>query len=199
MGAKLDILMYHYIRDFPRTRFPQIKGMLIDNFIRQLDILCERYEVATLESALAFIAGEYQALRDLCILTFDDGFKEHYTDVLPALAERRIQGLFFPITSCIEDNWVAPVHKNHFLMACLDFPEYREAFIKCLAELSPETETELDTSQARKIYRWDNDEIAAFKYLLNFSLPDGLRDQILGELFCKFLGNEERSFQAIYI
>ena len=46
--------------------------------------------------------------------------------------------------------------------------EYREAFIKCLAELCPETETELDTSQARKVYRWDSDDIAAFKYLLKF-------------------------------
>lgn len=126
MHNKLFVVTYHYVRDLPNSRFPRIKGMLTTDFRSQVALLSGRYEMATLDSALAFIAGKYQPKRDLCLLTFDDGFKEHYNDVLPILAERRIQGLFFVITSCLEEQRVVSVHKNHFLMADLDFEEYRQ-------------------------------------------------------------------------
>ena len=54
--------------------------------------------------------------------------KEHYADVLPVLAEHRIQGLFFLITGCLEDHVVAPVHMNHILMAAMDWEQYTKEF-----------------------------------------------------------------------
>src|SRR5919199_1467305 len=198
MDARLNVVMYHYVRDLPRTRFPRIKGLLSDEFRRQVAWLGERYEMATLESALAFLAGRYQPARDLCLLTFDDGLKDHYTEVLPHLSERRIQGLFFVITSCLEGR-VASVHKNHFLMAALEFDEYRRAFLQRLAELSPETSTEVDVEQVRHAYRWDTPEVAAFKYLLNFRLPEALRDRILDDLFVEYLGDEKEFARELYL
>ncbi len=34
MLPQLHIVMYHYVRDLPRTRFPRIKGMMLDEFRR---------------------------------------------------------------------------------------------------------------------------------------------------------------------
>src|SRR6266550_2179500 len=92
LDRRLMVVMYHYVRNLPGTRFPRIKGLLTANFRQQVARLSEHYEMATLESALAFLAGEYQPARDLCLLTFDDGLKDHYTDVLPILSEQKIQG-----------------------------------------------------------------------------------------------------------
>jgi peptidoglycan/xylan/chitin deacetylase (PgdA/CDA1 family) len=198
MSTRLNVIMYHYVRDLPSTRFPRIKGLSSDAFRRQVAWLCERQEMATLESALAFLAGEYQPERDLCLLTFDDGLKDHYAEVLPLLSERRIEGLFFVITSCLEGR-VVSVHKNHFLMAALEFDQYRQAFLKRLAELSPETSTEVDTKQVLHTYRWDAPEVAAFKYLLNFRLEESLRDRILDDLFVEYLGNEKAFARDLYL
>jgi len=198
MPAQLIVVAYHYVRDLPRTRFPRIKGMLTDNFRRQVLLLGERYEMATLESALAFLAGKYQPARDLCLLTFDDGLKDHYSDVLPVLAERHIQGLFFVPTACL-GGLVASVHKSHFLMAALDFEEYRQAFLRRLAEFSPGTRTEVNMIEAQLAYRWDAPEVAAFKYLLNFGLPEALRDQILDDLFAEYLGDESEFARQLYL
>lgn len=194
----LNVIMYHYVRDLPRTRFPRIKGMLSNDFRLQVASLNEQYEMATLESALAFLTGEYRPVRELCLLTFDDGLKEHYTDVLPELAQRHIQGLFFITTSCPEGH-VVSVHKSHFLMAALDFNEYRQAFLKRLAELSPETRTDVDAAKACLTYRWDTPEVAAFKYLLNFRLAEALRSQIIDGLFAEYLGDEVEFARQLYL
>lgn len=198
MDTRLNVVMYHYVRDLPQTRYPRIQGLLSDDFERQVAWLAERHEMATLESALAFLAGEYQPARDLCLLTFDDGLKDHYTDVLPVLVERQIQGLFFVITSCLEGQ-VASVHKNHFLMALLGFEHYREAFLAHLAGLSPETGTEVDLEQVQRTYRWDAPEVAAFKYLLNFGLSKALRERILDDLFLEYLGVEDTFARELYM
>jgi peptidoglycan/xylan/chitin deacetylase (PgdA/CDA1 family) len=191
--------MYHYVRDLPRTRFPRIKGMLLDNFRTQVRELVQRYEVATLESALAFLGGQYKPRRDLCLLTFDDGLKEHYSEVTSILHEHGIQGLFFIITSCLEEQRVVSVHKNHFLMASMSFEEYRRAFLDRLSELSPETDTEVAAQQASFAYRWDSPKVAKFKYLLNFRVSGIVRDQILDELFAEYLGDEREFARQLYI
>ena len=77
--------------------------MLLDDFREQVAGLSTQFEMASLESAVDFIAGEYRPRRDLCLLTFDDGLKEHYTDVTPILYEKRIRAVFFPITGCLEE------------------------------------------------------------------------------------------------
>jgi peptidoglycan/xylan/chitin deacetylase (PgdA/CDA1 family) len=200
-GSQLHVVMYHYVRDLPRTRFPHLKGMLIDDFRAQVDELIARYEMASLETALAFLRGDYRATRDLCLLTFDDGLQEHWATVTPLLAERGVQGLFFIITAALEERRVAAVHMNHFLMATLGFNEYRRAFLCRLRELAPTispAET-LDHARVRRTYRWDEPAVAAFKYLFNFTLATQLRDRIVGELFVEYLGAEADFARELYL
>jgi peptidoglycan/xylan/chitin deacetylase (PgdA/CDA1 family) len=192
--------MYHYVRDLPRTDFPRIKGMLPDDFRRQVNRLSERYEMASLESALAFLRGEYQPKRNLCLLTFDDCLKEHYAEVTPTLAERGIQGIFFIITSCLQEDRVAPTHMNHFLIAALDFDLYREALLKKLQSIAPipVSLAEIDEEEARRTYRWDTSEVRAFKYLFNFVLDPVVRDKAVKELFEEYIGAESEFSRLLY-
>lgn len=197
---KLDVVMYHYVRDLPRTDFPRIKGMLPDDFRRQVNRLSESYEMASLESALAFLQGEYQPKRNLCLLTFDDCLKEHYAEVTPTLTERRIQGIFFIITSCLQEDRVASAHMNHFLIAALDFDLYREAFLKKLHSIAPTPISleEIDEEEAHRTYRWDAPGIRAFKYLFNFVLDPLVRDRAVKELFEEYIGAEPEFSRLLY-
>ncbi len=204
---QLHTVMYHYVRDLPRTRFPRIKGMLTDEFRTQVAMLAEQYEMATLETALAFLHGDYRPKRDLCLLTFDDGLKEHFAEVMPILVERKIEGLFFVITSALEEHRVAPVHMNHFLMAALEFNEYQQAFMQRLRDKAPDAPTidelpsiaEMNAEQVRHTYRWDEPAIAAFKFLFNFKLDAALRDEIVREIFVERLGDEAEFARELYL
>lgn len=191
--------MYHYVADRAGGRFAGIKGLTIDEFRRQVDTLRACYEMATLESALAFWRGAYQPDRDLCLLTFDDGLVDHYANVAGILGERGIQGVFFVVTRCLDDRWVAAVHKNHFLMAALGFEAYRAALLAELGTAAEQTLASLDMAAVRKAHRWDTAEVAAFKYLLNFGLTATVRDEVLDRLAARHLGGERELADHIYM
>ncbi|MFN7923994.1 MAG: polysaccharide deacetylase family protein [Bryobacteraceae bacterium] len=190
----LHVAMYHYVRDLPHTPYPNLKAMLSSDFRAQVAELRATHEMATLESALAYLRGEYQPKRELCLLTFDDGTSEHFHEVTPLLADLKIQGLFFLITSCVEEHKVAPVHMNHFLMAKLDFPVYRREMIERLG-----TDEHIDEAVARKTYHWDTLEVAKFKYLFNFAAPADLRDKAVAEVFEKHIAPEPEFSRELYV
>lgn len=201
MSQSLHVVMYHYIRDLAASPFPRIKGMLLSTFHQQVIHLQGRFEIATLESALAFLCGNYTPQRDLCLLTFDDGLKEHYTEVTPVLAENGIRGIFFPITWCLEESRVAPVHMNHFLMAALDFEFYQQAFLTTLKEAAPDSDlsSHIDHAIAQRTYRWDTPAVASFKYLFNFVLDSNIRDEVVRALFEEHIGDERSFSRTLYL
>lgn len=200
MSAALHVVMYHYVRDLPNTRLPRLKGLLTSVFCQQLRALREHYELATLETAVAFLQGTYTPPRDLCLLTFDDGVKEHYTEVTPLLVAHGIQGIFFLITSCLQEQRMASVHMNHVLMATLEFPEYQQAFFKHLHTRMPLSDMpQVDPHAAQRTYRWDTPEVAAFKYLFNFILAPEVRDQVVHSLFTDYIAPEASFAPSWYV
>ena len=193
----LQVVMYHYVRDLPRTAFPRIKGMLSEDFRVQVDRLASEFEMASLDSALDFLEGRYEPKRDLCLLSFDDGLKDHFETVTPVLAERHIQGVFFLVTSCVEEHRVASVHKNHFLMASLEFDEYRSAFLHAAGDGA--AVAAVDTAIAQRTYPWDTREVAVFKYFFNFLLNAEVRDRAVDTLFERYLGREDAFARQLYL
>lgn len=192
-------VMYHYVRDVKDTEFPELKALDIDAFRAQVDYCASRYEMASLASALAFLSGEYQPERPLCLLTFDDGLADHYEHVTPILVDRGIQGVFFLTTGCIEEGFVLSVHKSHFLMAFLGFHRYRDELLNRLQALHPGLTPVPDEVRAGQTYRWDELEVATFKYLMNYQLTPDLRDEVLTSVFLDALGGEEEFAARVYL
>ena len=99
----LYAVTFHYVRG-EKSAFPELpfKGLSVDEFVKRLDMLQERFEVTTLGEALQYLNGE-SVERDLCLLTFDDGLAEHYSVVAPILEERGLHAcLFFVPTLPLE-------------------------------------------------------------------------------------------------
>lgn len=195
-SPRLRVVAYHYVRDAERTRFPRLKGCGVDRFRQQIDRLASEHEITTMEGAIAFLAGDYRPSRDLVLLTFDDGLKEHGAEIVPLLAERGMQGLFFLTTACLEGR-VAAVHKSHLLMADVAFEVYRSAFVQRLAAL--DIEPSVPRALAERVYRWDTPEVAHFKYLLNFCIAPALRDLVLDALFAEHFGSEAEMAREFYL
>jgi peptidoglycan/xylan/chitin deacetylase (PgdA/CDA1 family) len=196
-ASELTVVMYHYVRDLPRSRFPAIKGMLTDDFHRQAAAIVRAYEVLDWPTALAFLTGDYRPTRPPCLLTFDDGLNDHFTNAFPILSEVGAAGVFFVTTACQAEGRVVSAHKNHVLMAELGFAEYRTRFQDDYRRRAPWPDADLDA--ARRTYRWDEADVALFKLAFNFLLDPSLRDHTLDALFATALGDEREFASTWYL
>lgn len=90
-GHRVLILSYHrVVDDFTGALQCSIPGLLIskETFRRQLiDLRDSGYELASLGDALEVLAGRRTTKRDLCVITFDDGYRDVYRYALPVLKE----------------------------------------------------------------------------------------------------------------
>src|SRR3989454_10213255 len=118
----LTVVMYHYVRDLPRTRFPAIHGMCLEHFEGQLDYLTKHYTILDVREILAAIRGETTLPSNACLLTFDDGFLDHYTVVFPRLDYRRLPAVCFVPGRPIEEGEILCGQGIHFVLAAVSDP-----------------------------------------------------------------------------
>ncbi|MGA9525306.1 MAG: polysaccharide deacetylase family protein [Myxococcaceae bacterium] len=90
-GRRILILSYHrVVDDFTGEVQRSIPGLLIsrETFRRHLDeVQSAGFDVVSLEDALNVISGERAAKRDVCVITFDDGYRDIYRHAFPLLRE----------------------------------------------------------------------------------------------------------------
>lgn len=197
----LTIVMYHYVRDLRHSRFPRIKGLDVRDFRGQLDYLRGRYTVVSMEEVMYAAQGSPADLpTDAVLLTFDDGFIDHYTTVLPLLDERGWQGSFFVPSRPVLDHKVLDVHKIHFLLAAADDPAgLAEELLDALEEYRGQYDLADEEDYWTRIGRpgrFDPPEIIFIKRMLQHELPAPVREAICDRLFRKYVSHDEAAFAA---
>ena len=114
---KVTIVAYHYVRDLKFSRYPQIKGLDTVFFKEQIIFFKKNYNIITMEQLIDSI-DKNKALPDKSLLlTFDDAYIDHFTQVFPILVENKIQGSFFPPAKAIRDHTLLEVNKIHHILA----------------------------------------------------------------------------------
>jgi peptidoglycan/xylan/chitin deacetylase (PgdA/CDA1 family) len=194
----LTIVMYHYVRELARSRYPEIKGLSLRAFKQQLAYLRKYYYLAGVAEVLAALAGETDLPANAAWLTFDDGYLDHYTNVFPLLLEHRIEGLFFPVARAVKEGRVLDVNKIHFVLAAN--PD-KETILQNLEELLAEARGAYQLAswawywvRSAKASRFDPPEVMFIKGMLQKVLPQPLRAQVVDRLFQKFVSRDEAAF-----
>jgi peptidoglycan/xylan/chitin deacetylase (PgdA/CDA1 family) len=199
MNRRITIVMYHYVRDLKRSRFPAIKGLSVERFCRQLDYIQARYAPITIDKLLRCLESREEDLPpNPILLTFDDGYSDHFANVFPLLDARGIQGCFFPPAQPVLEHTVLDVNKIHFILAAVP---NAEALLDEVFLLLPEFRSEhaLKTREAYLLdateeHRYDTREVTALKRLLQRELPEAVRVEIVRRLFAKHVTADEAAF-----
>jgi peptidoglycan/xylan/chitin deacetylase (PgdA/CDA1 family) len=196
----LTIVMYHYVRDLARSRYPLIKGRSEADFIRQLDYIAAHFTVVRAEDVIAAANRAGSLPENAAWLTFDDGYRDHYDVAFPLLQARGWQGSFFPPARAITEHRLLDVNKVHFILAVQPKPEPLIAEIRdfVAAHQVDGTVRPFDNywNELAKPFRWDPAEVIFVKRMLQHALPEALRDELTGRLFDKFVGVPAESFAA---
>ena len=198
MSGSCLAVMYHYVRDTAATAFPAIRALPPAMFERQLDWLQASYELVTLEAFEAALEGGRALPSNAALLTFDDGFADHYDVVLPALAARGLSGVFFLAHDASGPSpRVLGVHKTHFLLARLGSDAFGDAVLgECRAA------GHAPRSGGAGVFgldRWEHADERAIKDLLNYELPIAEAERVLDVLFARHIGPQEDFARALYL
>jgi len=189
--------MYHYVRR-DSSIYPNFNHLKIEDFEKQLDFFQKKYGFISKEQFLDCV----DTGKDLSgvILTFDDGFKDHYENVLPLLKERNICGFFYIPTAHYkkQDKRLLGVHQIHHLKGKYDSKELLDEVMKNVdASMLDENKIkEFDTELYTNMNQSHSDY--QFKRLLNYYIKYEFRDTILNELMKKYL-NEEEIYKQLYL
>ena len=192
--------MYHYVRDLPRTRFPKIRGRTIDEFRFQIDYLQKTKNfISTGQLVDAVINGD-DLPENSVMISFDDGYIDHYTNVMPLLHDRKIEGLFFPAAQPIIDGSVLDTNKIHFILASQ--PDISKIVEEIKSWVS-KNKDQYDLPNPDQLWQqfaqpsgYDSLEICFIKLVLQRGLPKIARKILVDMLFRHYVTNDESAFSA---
>lgn len=98
-GRRILIVSYHrVVGDFTGELQRSIPGLLIsqETFRGHLEGLrAAGYEFATIGEALDVMAGKRAATKDLCVVTFDDGYRDVYRYAYPVLKQMGVPAITY--------------------------------------------------------------------------------------------------------
>ena len=133
---RVTIITWHYVRNDASA---DLHARSVTEFDHQLEHIAANFTPVTLDAVIAATQDGNTALpANACLLTFDDGYRDHFETVFPRLAERGWQGVFFPVARAARDHEVLDVNKIQFAIAAAG-----------LETISNETRTAIDDARTQ--------------------------------------------------
>ena len=197
---ELSVIMYHYVRDAGDAveRGTGIPGLPVREFEAQLDELAERHTFVTWPQLRAAVLDGKQLPPSACLLTFDDGVRDHYLNVFRILRDRNLSGLFF-IMDRQGSKGLVLAHKIHFLLAKVGVQRLRSAILVGLNSSERQRFSEAESKYRVKYSPVSVDgQINLLKYVLQRDMSP-IVDGLLGELFELYVGPEDQIAQDYYL
>lgn len=195
----MKAVMYHYVRNSDKE-MPFFRYLSVSNFKKQLAYFEKEYGVVSYDTLLGFLENRvaYEKIEGKVLLTFDDGFIEHYETVYPLLKEKGYAGIFYVPTGVYEREKALDVHRIHYLLGRYGGEMMLEALQGLLEEYMLD-KTHYDEFKDKTYKDQINDDATdAFKKIFNYYIAYEYREQVLDALVEKFTSDEE-IFDGLYI
>lgn len=193
------IVMYHYVRDLEKSKYPLIKALDKAAFEFQIHYLKKKYTVLDPITVKEIVSSRDRFPKKACWLTFDDGYIDHYEVVLPILEANNIKASFFPPVTTTRHEDVLEANKIHYILAAVNNIEllleevknlfYHYQVSKLVGCDFSELCLKVDTR-----HRYDVAKVVLFKRLLQKELPKKIRKTICHDLFSKYVSSDSQAF-----
>ena len=198
MSNRITIVMYHYVRELKHARYPEIKGLAAEDFKEQIDYITKHYNVLSATDVMNIIESGSDFPPRALLLTFDDGYIDHFIHVFPVLDQKKIPGCFFPPAKCVLEGEVLDVNKIHFVLASVeDKGELVAEINRALDRYRPTYDLDTKEQYWRRLgkpSRFDSAEVRFVKKMLQRELPESLRRVIVDALFKRYVTRDEKAF-----
>ena len=79
----ITIVMYHFVRDLENSKFPRINALLDNEFVEQINFLNKNFNIISIDQCIDTLKSKESLPENSCVLTFDDGYIDHFNVVFP--------------------------------------------------------------------------------------------------------------------
>ena len=194
---KTEFIMYHYVRDLANSNYPKIKGLDIEKFESQLNFLSKNYNVISIEE---FHEGNYNSSKKSCVLTFDDGYIDHFDFVFDRLLKYNIKGAFYAPVDIIDSSKVLDVNKIHLILASASEDLILDRIKYHFCRLQTKNSIDYFIGKINTSSRYDTKKTIIIKRLLQNVLDLDLRSLICDKLLDEFVNkSEEELSRELYL
>ncbi len=192
---KIYIVAYHYVREIKKSKYPNLKGLEFSDFKKQIEFFEKNFNIISHNDFIEIMVTKKIPKKKSIMLTFDDGYKDHFKYVYPYLKKRKILGNFYPPVMCIKNKRVLDVNKIHFI---LEKEKNRDKILNLIIYYTKKySGIDLNNARLNKIdtkNRFDDKKTIIIKRLLQNYLPIKLRKRIVNRIFEKIVNLSEEEF-----
>tara|TARA_Y100000992_G_scaffold135316_1_gene89417 strand:- start:636 stop:1523 length:888 start_codon:yes stop_codon:yes gene_type:complete len=175
----MKIITYHYIKSFSK-KYPYANFLDKKKFLKQLIFFEKKFGIIKNED-------EIFKKNNKVLLTFDDGFKDHFYAAKILKKMNRI-GIFFPTTSVITKKKFLNVHKSHLILGKIKADTALKELISFFETKKIKYEDIKLRNKFKKIYKKykDTESKNKFKTIVNYSGDTNTQTKVLDYLIKKF-------------
>lgn len=195
----MKAIMYHYVRSSNKN-MPYFIYLSKKNFIEQLDYFEKEYGFVSYKEFISFIHNKssYENIKNKILLTFDDGFTDHYENVFPELKKRGLFGIFYVPTGVYNKRKALDVHRIHYLLGKVSAKRLLK-FIESKIQSHMIDEDEYNIFKQSAYTHQNNDSYTQeFKKIFNYYLKYEFREALLDELVREF-SDDKKIFNNLYM
>jgi len=202
----INIVAYHYVREIKNSKYPNIKGIEFNIFKKQIKFFKKKFDIISADDFVEIIETKKikNHKKPLLLLTFDDGYKDHYNYVFPTLIDEKITGCFYPPIKIFNGD-VLDVNKIHYILE--KFDDKKILLDEILLYLKNEFEINIKSLVNKKnrlhnfkVPEYDDHHTIIIKKILNKILPLVISRKTCNHFFKKYVNSNLKTFsKELYI
>ena len=197
-NENIYVVMYHYVREIKKSKYPNIKGLEFSDFKNQILYFKKNFNLLSNNQFVEIINSKKIPKKKSILLTFDDGYKDHINYVFPFLKKHKICANFYPPIVTAQNKKVLDVNKIHFI---LEKEKNKEKILNLIflyvkKFLNKDSE-QIQINKINLENRYDDKKITLIKRLLQDWLPEPYRKKIVNLIFSEIVNVDEEEFSKI--
>lgn len=187
---------YHYVRPVAGSMHPRLSALELAAFVRQIEDLARWVDFVDVEQVARWVHERVPLPARAVLLTFDDGYADHFRHVRPALLERGIPAVFFLPGAAVVERVPLDANLVQFLLASVASVDELVLEIEDALRadgMGAAAIEALRDAECRPAF-FDEASVVYVKRLLQYAAPEPLRSQLLDDLFRRHVSSDPAGF-----
>jgi len=201
------IITYHFVKNPKDKLFENVPGRSVKSFVDQIKYLKKKYSIIPMEELIYNFSTKKKLNKPCVVLTFDDGYLDHFKNVFPILLKYKIKGAFYAPTYTLQQKGLLDVNKIQLILSKFENKNKLKKEIddflikeKIYDDVEKELQKTLKDKSKKDGRMYDDKATVICKILLQYLIPNKKKKKILDILFKKYVSNtKDQIIKKLYL